>query len=179
MLAQTPEPGVKLVRVCQCRGADMRPRGSVCAAVVARCRVPWNFFFIHAPQICVAVNSARGESNRLRAGASVAGELCEGHRAPRAVLAIAKEVGDRAGKRRAYGNLGTCHMHLNEYVKAAAYFKAQHALAISLKLAHLQSDAALNMGVASPFRSGQIARALLLALTKLLDRIVTRRHWRA
>jgi hypothetical protein len=39
-------------------------------------------------------------------------------------------------------------MHLNEYVKAVAYFEAQHGLAISLKLAHLQSDAALNMGVA-------------------------------
>ena len=39
-------------------------------------------------------------------------------------------------------------MHLNEYVKAVAYFEAQHALAISLKLAHVQSDAALKMGVA-------------------------------
>ena len=43
-------------------------------------------------------------------------------------LAIAKEVGDRAGEvgdrageGRAYGNLGTCHMHLNEFVKAVAY----------------------------------------------------------
>jgi tetratricopeptide (TPR) repeat protein len=63
-------------------------------------------------------------------------------------LAIAKEVGDRAGEGLAYGNLGTCHMHLNEYVNAVAYFEAQHALAISLKLAHVQSDAALNMGVA-------------------------------
>jgi tetratricopeptide (TPR) repeat protein len=63
-------------------------------------------------------------------------------------LAIAKEVGDRAGEGGAYGNLGTCHMHLIEYVKAVAYFKAQHALAMSLKLAHVQSLAALNMGVA-------------------------------
>jgi hypothetical protein len=39
-------------------------------------------------------------------------------------------------------------MHLIEYDKAVAYFKAQHALAMSLKLAHVQSDAALNMGVA-------------------------------
>jgi hypothetical protein len=31
----------------------------------------------------------------------------------------------------------------------------------------------------SPFASSQLARALLLALTKLLDRIVTRRHRRA
>jgi hypothetical protein len=38
--------------------------------------------------------------------------------------------------------------HLNEYVKAFAFFEAQHALAISLKLVHVQSDAALNMGVA-------------------------------
>ena len=63
-------------------------------------------------------------------------------------LAIAKEVGDRAGEGRAYGNLGTGHMHLNEYVKSVAYFEAQHGLAISLKLAHVQSDAELNMGVA-------------------------------
>ena len=52
------------------------------------------------------------------------------------------------GEGGAYGNLGTGHMHLNEYVKAVAYFEAQHALATSLKLAHAQSDAALNMGVA-------------------------------
>jgi tetratricopeptide (TPR) repeat protein len=63
-------------------------------------------------------------------------------------LAIAKEVGDRAGEGRAYANLGTGYLHLNEYVNAVAYLKAQHALAISLKLAHLQSDAALKMGVA-------------------------------
>jgi tetratricopeptide (TPR) repeat protein len=40
-------------------------------------------------------------------------------------LAIAKEVGNRAGEGRAYGNLGTCHMLLNEYVKAVAYFEAR------------------------------------------------------
>ena len=57
-------------------------------------------------------------------------------------LAIAKEVGDRAGEGRAYGNLGTGHMHLNEYGNAVAYLEAQHSLAISLKLAHVQSDAA-------------------------------------
>jgi hypothetical protein len=48
----------------------------------------------------------------------------------------------------AYANLGTGHMYLNEYDKAVAYFEAQHAMAISLKLARMQSDAALNMGVA-------------------------------
>ena len=36
---------------------------------------------------------------------------------------------------------------MNEYVKAVAYFEAQHAMAMSLKLAHIQSDAALNIGV--------------------------------
>ena len=39
-------------------------------------------------------------------------------------LAIAKEVGDRAGEGRAYRNLGTCHLYLNEYVKAVAHYKA-------------------------------------------------------
>jgi tetratricopeptide (TPR) repeat protein len=63
-------------------------------------------------------------------------------------LEIAKELGDRGGEGRAYANLGTCHMHLKEYVRALAYFEAQHSLATSLKLAHVQSDAALNMGVA-------------------------------
>jgi len=62
-------------------------------------------------------------------------------------LAIVKEVGNRAGEKAAYGNLGTCHMHLNEYVKAVAYFEAQDVMATSLKLAHVQSGAALNMGV--------------------------------
>jgi hypothetical protein len=52
-------------------------------------------------------------------------------------------------------------MHLNEHVKAVAYFKAQHALAISLKLAHMQSDAALNMGVALSLhvRAGRLGTA--------------------
>ena len=59
-------------------------------------------------------------------------------------------------------------MHLNEYVKAVAYFEAQHAMATSLKLAHLQSDAALNVGVTFTRHVGQLARTLLLALTKLL-----------
>ena len=63
-------------------------------------------------------------------------------------LAIVKEVGNRAGEKAAYGNLGTCHMHLNEYVKAVAYFEAQDVMATSLKLAHVQSGAALNVGVA-------------------------------
>jgi len=42
---------------------------------------------------------------------------------------------------RAHGNLSTCHMHLNEYVKAVAYFEAQHVMSTSLKLAHEQSEA--------------------------------------
>ena len=67
-------------------------------------------------------------------------------------LAIAKEVGDRAGEGQAYGHLGTCHMHLNECVKAVSYFEAQHVMATSLKLAHVQSAAALNMGVALTLR---------------------------
>jgi tetratricopeptide (TPR) repeat protein len=63
-------------------------------------------------------------------------------------LAIAKEVGDRAGEGAAYGNLGTGHLHLNDFDKAVAFHKAQHALAISLKLAHMECNAALKMGVA-------------------------------
>ena len=63
-------------------------------------------------------------------------------------LVIAKEFEDRAGEGRAYGNLGTCHMHLIKYVKTVAYFEAQHALAIFLKLAHIQCNTRPNMGVA-------------------------------
>jgi hypothetical protein len=40
-------------------------------------------------------------------------------------MAIAKEVGDRAGKGRACANIG----HLGEYVKAVAYYKGCHAMA--------------------------------------------------
>jgi hypothetical protein len=57
-------------------------------------------------------------------------------------------VGDRAGDGRAYGNLGTGHMYLNDFDKEVAYFEAQHAVAISLKVAHMQFHTALNMGVA-------------------------------
>jgi hypothetical protein len=55
-------------------------------------------------------------------------------------------------------------MHLNEYDKAVAYFEAQHALGISLKLAHVCSPTQRSTWVSpSPSRSGQLARALLLA----------------
>ena len=94
--------------------------------------------------------------------------------------AIAKEVGDRAGEGGAYANLGTCHMHLIEYDKAVACFKAQHASGMSLKLGTRAVPAQRSTWVSpSPFTSGQLARALPLALTKPLDRTVTRRHRRA
>jgi tetratricopeptide (TPR) repeat protein len=63
-------------------------------------------------------------------------------------LAIVKEVGDHPGEGSASGILGTGHMRLNKYDKVVAYFEEQHALALSLKHAHVQSNAALNMGVA-------------------------------
>ena len=40
-------------------------------------------------------------------------------------LAIAKEVGDRAGEGRAYGNLGGSYVHLHQHVKAVSCFKAE------------------------------------------------------
>jgi tetratricopeptide (TPR) repeat protein len=81
-----------------------------------------------------------GNAYRSQGGFSKAIE-CHGQH-----LAIAKEVGDRAGEGGACGNLGTGHVYLND--KAVAYFEAQHAMAISLKLAHEQSHAAMNLGVA-------------------------------
>jgi tetratricopeptide (TPR) repeat protein len=63
-------------------------------------------------------------------------------------LTIAQEVGNRAGEGLTCNNLGICHMHLGEFVKAAACHKAQHATGIELGLAHMQSQAAMGMGVA-------------------------------
>ena len=77
---------------------------------------------------------------------SVAGELLQGHRVPHAGPGDCKG-GGRPGGGGQGSNLGTYHTHLND-VKAVAYFEANHALATSLKLAHMQSHAAMNMGVA-------------------------------
>jgi hypothetical protein len=52
-----------------------------------------------------------------------------------------------------YGNLGTGHLHLNDFDKAV---EAQHTMAISLKLAHMQSKAALSV-----YAGAFAARALL------------------
>ena len=94
------------------------------------------------PGLAGAIHSMLGNAHHSLGDFSNANKCHTQH------LEIVKEVGDRAGEDRVYGNLGTGHMHLNEYVKAVAYSEAQHGLAISLKLAHVQSDAALNMGVA-------------------------------
>ena len=93
-------------------------------------------------------------------------------------LSIAKEVVDRAGEGRAYGNLDTCHVHLSEYVKADAYLKAHHVLAMSLKLGHLPSVSEINMVVALTLhvRAGRQSPA---ATDDDQDSIVTRLHWRA
>ena len=37
-------------------------------------------------------------------------------------LSIAKEVGDRDGERRAYGNMGMAFLQLAQYEKAAKWF---------------------------------------------------------
>ena len=67
---------------------------------------------------------------------------------------------------------------MHEYDKAVDCFEAQHTMATSLKLPHMQSDAAMNMG-GHPHWSGQLVKALLLSLTKLMDGMVTRQHWHA
>jgi tetratricopeptide (TPR) repeat protein len=73
-------------------------------------------------------------------------------------LAIAKEVGDRAGEGRAYGSLGNAYQSQGDYAKAIECHTQRLAIAKE---------------------SGQLARALLLTWTKLLDRQVSRRHRRA
>jgi tetratricopeptide (TPR) repeat protein len=94
-------------------------------------------------------------------------------------LAIAKEVGDRAGEVRAYGSLGPCHMYLNEYDKAVAHHKTRHALATSMKLARVQSDAAMDMGVVLTLHVRAVRQVPATGSDQLLGRIVTRRHRRA
>ena len=83
------------------------------------------------------------------------------------------------------------YMHLIEHVKAVAYLKAEHALAMFVNVAEacscavFESEAAVNMGAQSeaavnmcslrqrstcvwpsPFTSGQLARALPLLLAR-------------
>jgi len=78
---------------------------------------------------------------------SVAGGLCEGHQVPHAGPGDCKGGGRPGGGGQDVRE--PWHWpHARERVKAVAYFEAQHALAISLKLAHVQSDVALQMGVA-------------------------------
>jgi hypothetical protein len=55
---------------------------------------------------------------------SVSGGLQQGLEYHAQCLAVAKEVGDRAGEGGAYGYLRTCHKYLNDFVKAVAYFEA-------------------------------------------------------
>ena len=82
-------------------------------------------------------------------------------------LAIAQEVGDRAGESVAYSNLGACHMELGDYVNAVAYYERCHAMSTELRLALMQSQAAMGMGLA------------LRLQVRRQDRAVTRRHRRA
>jgi tetratricopeptide (TPR) repeat protein len=75
-------------------------------------------------------------------------------------LAIAKEVGNRAGEGTAYGNLGTCHMHLNEYVKPSP--TAKHIMLWQPRCSlHTCSLTQRSTWVSpSSFASAQLARAL-------------------
>jgi hypothetical protein len=47
----------------------------------------------------------------------------------------------------AYAILGTCHMYLEEYVKAVALYERCHAMSAELGMAHMQTHA-MGMGVA-------------------------------
>ena len=51
----------------------------------------------------------------------ICGGLEQGHRVPRAELAIAKEVGDRAGEGSAYANLGVAYQSQGAFSKAIEY----------------------------------------------------------
>ena len=62
--------------------------------------------------------------------------------------AMAEEMGDREGVARACGNLGDCHHRTGEYTTALTFYKTQHAIAAELKLGHLQTGAAMKIGLA-------------------------------
>ncbi len=74
---------------------------------------------------------------------------------------MANEVGDRAVEGHAYGSLGNAYQSLVHYSKAIEY-RGQ-----DLTIAKKAGD-----------RAGELAKALLLMLTTLLDRIVTRQYRR-
>jgi tetratricopeptide (TPR) repeat protein len=92
-------------------------------------------------------------------------------------LANVKEVGDFTRESWAYANIGTGHMHLNESDKAVAYFEAQNAWGNRRSAEH-GCRPHHSCPRSSPGPSASMKSVLLLALTKLLDRVVTRRHLR-
>jgi len=61
---------------------------------------------------------------------------------------IAMQVDDRVGEILACNNLGFCHMHLQEYANAVAYYRRQYSISTELGLGHKQAKAAMGIGVA-------------------------------
>mgnify|MGYP000415394778 CR=1 FL=1 len=121
---------------------------------------------------------------------SVAGGLQPSHRVPHAVPGDCKGGGRPGGGGRGVREPRHLPHALERVRKAVDYYKAQHVLAISLKLAHMQSDAALNMGVALTLRvrsavQGHVAGAdqapgphsRSLALACLDDRVREAAKW--
>ena len=127
---------------------------------------------------------------------SVAGELCKGHRVPRAAsgegkaygnlgnayksqgdfskaikyhgqrLAIAKEVGDRAGEGRAYANLGVAYQSQGDFSKAIAYHTQR--LAIAKEVGDRAGDRRKGTSASRIIRRGTLTRRSS----------TTRRTWR-
>jgi hypothetical protein len=94
-------------------------------------------------------------------------------------LAIAKEVGDRAGGQ---GAREPQHLpHALERVRQSRRLLRSTTCYVNIAEACTRAVRSKQRStwVSSPFASTQLARALLLVLTKLLDRIVARRHRRA
>ena len=63
-------------------------------------------------------------------------------------LAIAQEVGDRAGEGNAYGSIGRSHIQVHQYTKAVSSYKAGFDIFSQLDLAHKKAQAAWEVGTA-------------------------------
>ena len=61
-------------------------------------------------------------------------------------LAIAKEVGDRAGEGKAYGNLGANYIKLHQHVEAVSSYKSKFDICSHPDLSHLKAEAAWEVG---------------------------------
>ena len=66
-------------------------------------------------------------------------------------LKIAEEIGDRAGERRAYGNLGNAYQSLGDYQKAIEYYKKHLKIAVEISDRAGEGKAPGNLGYSATY----------------------------